>query len=129
MTDFDSLPQLLAELAGACGLAAALKLAEAYGGTRLHVPKRVNPAHPLFRALGPEAAAWLVENYGGDRVDVPLGPLANDRQRRTRIRRLIEENASERDIARAVGITDRTVRRHRAAIRERRNSDQYDLLD
>ena len=52
----DTLPGMLSIVARIAGVDAALRLAEAHGGTRLYVPRDVRPGHELARVLGVQAA-------------------------------------------------------------------------
>ena len=96
----------LAELLGPEGLAS---LAEARGGRREYIPKRIPPGHWLGRALGREKAEALASRYGGCRLDIPRTPPARGRNRR--IRELRRLGWSVPRVAAETGLSERWVRR------------------
>lgn len=110
------LPPLLETVAEAAGLEAALKIARAYGGTRVTVPTLANGRNWLTELVGEELAGRVIEALGpAQRLDIPLGPdalyLATRRQLLRRMRELSEQGASAGQIARELGTTERSVRR------------------
>jgi DNA-binding NarL/FixJ family response regulator len=106
-------PSLLAELEGIIGRDAALKFTAARGGTRVYIPARVSGDHWIVKAIGAEAAFKLCAHFTfgrrGISIDIPLLP------KDIIIKGLSAKGASPRQVARQLGITERTVRRHRAA--------------
>lgn len=116
---------VLSEIADVAGEAAAVALAAQYGGTRVYIPARAGDGHWLVACVGRRAAdlicAHFVADGSGQRIEVPLaGGGSYPQLRRTIARRVHEldrEGKSEGVIAKAVGVTGRTVRRHRAAHR------------
>lgn len=66
------LPESLAEVVEAIGLAATLKLIQRYGGVRIYVPQpeHITEEHDLARAIGLEAARQLASIWGGERLPV-----------------------------------------------------------
>lgn len=113
----EDLPRLLADIAGVAGRAAALRLAGEFGGAELYIPRRMEPDHPVVRAVGGEAADWLSEWYGGGYVLVPLGPATTYRRQRGRIRELIAAGLPNSQIARRLKCHVRTVQRERSGHR------------
>jgi DNA-binding NarL/FixJ family response regulator len=107
-------PELLRELADAAGIAAAEKLAAHWGGRRLYVPKLATKG--LVNLLGRQAAEWLSQNHGGCRVVVPMGKTTRAAIVSNRIAELLKAGASTSQIAATVGVSERTVQRHRACI-------------
>lgn len=91
------------ELKKLLGLDDFVRLAEAFGGTRLFVPARGDRTK-LERALGQDVAELLAERYAGTYLQVPLA-------REERARQYRERGASNSEIARALGITERGVER------------------
>lgn len=69
---------VLVDVSRVAGAAAALLLAQTWGGRRLHVPlaKSLRPDHPLARALGWRAALAVAAAMGGQQHDVPTAKLA-----------------------------------------------------
>lgn len=125
----EQLPGLLREIAEIAGEAAALRVAQARGGTRAYIPRPENlsATHWLVQALGLEPARELASIYQGEHLDIPLGPHAGNQAAITAaITRGLAEGRSAADIARAVGVTERTVTNHRA--RQQRRQQQYSLF-
>lgn len=119
------LPKLLADVAEAHGLGAALTLARDAGGTILFIPEKPTPL--LIGRVGVEVATWLVETYGTGPVEIPLGPYARDRVRAEKLRQAITNGeGTSSELARRFGIAARTVKRHRAKVREQ--DDDLPLL-
>lgn len=113
------LPDILYRVAEECGLEAALVLGVHYGGRRLHVPKNVRPGHELARLVGMEVLEFLVREAAGDDIDIPMGPAAAPRQRAQQVATLDAQGLSAAEIARRLGISERTVFNHRARRRDR----------
>lgn len=116
------LPALLAEIAQVAGLDAALKLAEARGGTEIYVPAEAPAGHWLAETVGLEAAAAICAHFTGSgpgcRLELPNGPAGSFAQIRRKVDRMIAEGKSEREIALACGYTGRGVRMRRARARD-----------
>lgn len=114
--DVDELPPKLRLMIKDIGFAAAVKLAQALGGTSLYVPGEVGPNHAL-EVIGPEAFALLVEHYGNTNITLTK---ADSLFRQVRHRRVIDLAASGkrvREIAMDTGYSARSVelilKRHR----------------
>jgi DNA-binding NarL/FixJ family response regulator len=84
---------------------ALLALIEAFGGTRIYVPKAPNQASPLVQAIGREAAAKLAAAHGGDELKIPIA-------RHWQVRCLKGQGLSYREIARRLRITEDAVWNH-----------------
>ncbi|WP_372072443.1 hypothetical protein P7L75_09415 [Tistrella mobilis] len=54
----DTLPGMLSIVARIAGVDAALRLAEAHGGTRLYVPRDVRPGHELAGFWASRRPGW-----------------------------------------------------------------------
>jgi DNA-binding NarL/FixJ family response regulator len=123
-----ALPGILADIAALAGETAALQLAAARGGTRVYLPARAADGHWLVAAVGRPAADLICREFGGagTQTEIPLGPVGTLAQVRRRIGEMEAEGCSEREIATALGIAGRTVRRRRAA--RRGDSRQGKLL-
>ncbi|MEQ8585231.1 MAG: helix-turn-helix domain-containing protein [Thalassobaculaceae bacterium] len=121
----------LAELAELVGEKGARRLAQMHGGTRLYVPERLTPDHPLVTEIGYEAALSLVHAFKREHLEIPLGPsgayVQSIRSRREIVSRLDEQGKSAPEIARAAGVHSRTVYRHRA--KGRPDPNQPGLFD
>jgi hypothetical protein len=122
------LPGVLGEIASVVGVPAALAIAERVGGTRVYIPSHVGDDHWLVEAVGREAAVKICELFAvdgsrGQRVDMPVAAIggrayrAFRQQLARRVHKLDKEGKSARQIALEVGLTERGVRRHRAAHR------------
>jgi DNA-binding transcriptional regulator LsrR (DeoR family) len=90
------------ELATLIGEDAFVRLAEAFGGTRLYVPIGVTADHEIAKAVGLDAAKRLVERLAPDVVRVPLA-------RELRARHYRAAGKSNAQIARKLGITESGV--------------------
>lgn len=113
------LPGVLAQVAQAAGLEAAVRLAQARGGGRAYIPapEALHDQHWLVLAVGMEAALAIASALGGNEVEVPLGPFAGNRAHVwAAIERGLNEGLSVEQAARQVGVTARTVRRHKGGV-------------
>ncbi len=90
------------ELATLIGEDAFVRLAEAFGGTRLYVPISINADHEIAKAVGLDAAERLVERLAPDVIKVPLA-------RELRARHYRAAGHSNAQIARKIGITESGV--------------------
>lgn len=126
------LPALLGQIATIAGEPAAVKIAARAGGTRVYIPKHAADDHWLVETVGRERADAVCRELGGARYDVPLGVSGSYQgQRRERARQvhaLDKAGKSSREIARAVGLTQRAVHAQRAVHRGRRKDDKQGSL-
>ncbi|QFR32402.1 hypothetical protein [Ancylobacter sp. TS-1] len=124
---------VFAEIVGVIGLPAAVKLADARGGTKITIPSRVSASHWLVEIIGREAADQLCAHYrtlapeGWERgtvLDMPRGPTGTLHQALGRARRqmaeALEAGQTAADAARVSGMTRRTAFRMRRRERDRR---------
>lgn len=128
-----SLPGLLAEIEEIAGLAAALKVADVKGGGRAYIPARLKADHWLVVALGWETAELIAHHFtsgrGSVELDIPLGPAGTVAKARANIARMIDRGGvSSDEIARATGMSRRTVLRKKAKIRRDEDDKQADLF-
>lgn len=84
---------------------ALLALIEAFGGTRIYVPKSPNQASPLVQAIGRDAAALLAAAHGGDELNIPIA-------RHWQVRCLKAQGLSYSQIALRLRITENSVWGH-----------------
>jgi len=91
------------ELGELIGKSATIALAEAFGGTRLYVPRRVAAEHVIARTIGLKPAEALCRTFGQLTIRVPLA-------RELRARRLREQGMSNAKIAVSLGLTEGGVR-------------------
>lgn len=98
-------PPILVEIAEIVGVAAALRLVDAYGGTTLYVPETAAPEHRLVQSIGAEAAIKLTTIYAMCKIEVPT--LRMVRTRKALIAATVGKTS---EIARELGVTTRWVR-------------------
>lgn len=123
------LPEGLEEIAEAASLDAALKLAEAFGGSMVYLPHKAGPDHWLVRLVGRQDADRICKAFGGDKRNIPFGPGNGVRSStRRRLVKELESGASPRQAARRSGVTERTAWRVKAAMRSNTDDDQGRLL-
>lgn len=118
------LPPLLNEIAEVAGVDAALAIAEARGGTRVHFPASAPPGHWLYELVGPTATAKLCEHFrvtaqGGVCIDVPLGPSGFYARARLRATEMLDQ-VSASEAALSLGVSDRCIRKWWADARRSR---------
>jgi Homeodomain-like domain len=124
---------LLEQLADIIGEAAAVLLSVRFGGRRLYIPKDPIATSDLVGVIGLKASLLLARRFGGVHLEMPL-----ERGKRERIVQLSNGGKTVREIAEAVGCTERHVKYVRAEYREhggllslaasRANPDQHDLF-
>jgi hypothetical protein len=106
----DTWPDALRRIAEVIGPELALRLAEHDGGLdKVYVPRSPKPSHPWAELLGADALGKLARAFGGERIDIPRGTHIALRKRR--IIELATSGMSRRQIARAVGVGERYVRK------------------
>lgn len=103
------LPAALRELVRVLGEAAAFRLVERRGGSRLIVPKKVHPEHRLMDELGFKAFADLVDGYGGEVLELPKYDSVLRQIRHERVRKLRGEGKTVDRVAVETGYTRRQV--------------------
>jgi DNA-binding transcriptional regulator LsrR (DeoR family) len=90
------------ELQALIGEDAFLRLAEAFGGTRLFVPTTITAKHEIAKAIGLDAAKALSARLAPDVIIVPLA-------REQRAMQYRAQGMSNAKVARALGITEKAV--------------------
>lgn len=100
-----SLPSLLAEMVDALGEDVARAVVDEWGGTRLWVPRRIRPGHPIATALGVDAAERLVRWSGGAAIAVPTDAAWRRAERDARIRSGRTHGVPAAVLARREGLT------------------------
>lgn len=119
-------PQSVQEIADAIGRDEALslirQLPRAYskghpsGQPILYVPQSIAPDHALVTLIGFVAAEKLARAFGGE-ILYPAACIDIDRAaRNSQIARLLREGASEIEVARLFGLSDRHIRNIRREI-------------
>lgn len=110
------------ELATLIGEEALVRLAEAFGGTRLYVPTKMGAKHAIARAIGLEAAQLLTARLAPDTIQVPLA-------RELRARHYAAARRTHAEIARELGMTEKGVSRLLARTGARQPTAQLTLFD
>ena len=104
------LPGVLEEIEEVAGRPTAIRLALAWGGREVHIPKSRHlarhPDHPLARLLEPEGTALTVSDYlGGSTLYLP-------RARRACAIHLAAAGASPAEIATRLALSPSAARRY-----------------
>ena len=134
----EKLPELLQEIADIIGEAGATAIAARYGGTRVYFPTAasIHEFHWLQQCVGAEAAKKLCDHFEvdgrGQRIEIPLYVGGTYRQFvravSERLHKMDQDGASSTEIVRKLGVTQRTVHRHRARHRGKKDGKQGRLL-
>lgn len=98
------LPEKIIEFGEVIGLDAALKLAAAWPGIRLFVPKQLQADHPIAVAIGVKAARELSKIYGGESITPPLCQRYHRQLMQARMLAEYREGASAAALARKYGV-------------------------
>ncbi len=102
-------PVGLRRLAEVIGPAAAVRLAEAFGGTEgNYIPMTAKIDHPFVAVIGLDRMEKLCEAFGGRDLDIPKGVFRDLKKSR-----ILDARGSSREVALRVGATQRYVRRVR----------------
>lgn len=137
------LPAVLQEIAEVAGETAALALASRHGGRRVYFPAESRlflddprDTYWLVDCVGVEAARKICKHFEvdgrGQRIEIPLHVGGSYRQFvrsiAKRLHELDREGKSSTEIAQQLGLTQRTVHRHRARHGQRKDDKQGKLL-
>ncbi len=136
-----ALPAVLQEIAEVAGETAALAIAARHGGRRVYIPAASkllagNDNYWLVECVGIELALKICKHFEvdgrGQRIEIPLHVGGTYRQFvrsiAERLHELDREGKSSTEIARQLGLTQRTVHRHRARHGKRKDDRQGKLL-
>lgn len=113
----DGCNEFLTLVEAVAGGDAVAKLIAAHGGTTIYVPRTPNAGNVICQTLALEHVQKLSRQFGWGYVSIPLGATSAPASRRAAILRLTAAGHSAREIARLLGIAQRTVIRHRSALR------------
>lgn len=105
----DALPDQFKQLAVGLPLADLLRLSEAYGGTHLYVPMRLEKSDALVSALGEDATRRLIAYCGGCYLSVPVCEKVRRLLLQREARSLHREGKTLNEIALAMRVTSRTI--------------------
>lgn len=113
------LPGLLGEIAEVAGLAAALAIADAKGGTQVDIPRRARSDHWLVRLVGQETADRICDHFtitdadgrtrGARGVMIPRGPMGLMAKAKRRLADELRAGTSVREAALRSGLSERTA--------------------
>jgi hypothetical protein len=123
------LPHVLFEMAEAFGQPVALRFAAEFGGRRLSLPQVEHPDHPVAELFGLEVLSWLIERWPGTALLIPLGPHSSYKRLIAETRRMLANGEDNATITRVVGCHERTVFRHRRALREKKDDGLQGYFD
>lgn len=104
------LPQSLTDLAGVVGTADALELSRRLGGTEWFVGGKVDSIRAIADVVGVNQAERIVSLMAGTRLDIPSNAAHHRARRNAEIIALVRQGKPTRDIAVAVGLSQRTIR-------------------
>ncbi|WP_347258035.1 Mor transcription activator family protein [Methylocaldum sp.] len=108
--DVEQLPRVLQEIAFLVGPENAVKIARAYGGVRLYVPKRMKPDHPLAELVGFENACALSTGFGGlPHFDIPQFDKLIREARNRAVLKDRAQGMSVRELALKYRLTERAI--------------------
>ena len=119
----DDLPKSLADIADVFGLQMAVALLENFGGMDIKFPIKPRPDHPVIKTLGETDGYALCAFLGGGAMYVPHNRTTNAR---TAVLKLAAQGKNRAEIARALGISQRHVRRMANRRRDPRQKDMFD---
>ncbi|MDR0249918.1 MAG: hypothetical protein LBI35_01170 [Burkholderiales bacterium] len=70
----DLLPRTIRDMVGLIGWSATIAFVKAFGGKRIHIPKRLESSWVavLAETVGEEEAIKLVKHYGAESLNVPF---------------------------------------------------------
>lgn len=116
---------ILAVISDVAGADAATKLALKAGGTEFKFSAQ--PNGKLAKLVGAKAAAAIVGELGAQKYAIPMAHLRGEKARRSAAARMLAEGGSANDVAMAVDVHERTVRRVRE--RMKKSAAQRDLFN
>lgn len=109
--------EFLSLVSEVCGESSVHALIAAHGGTAAYVPRYPAPKHILCQTLGLDDVRKIADAFGSGWVEIPLGETSFVARSRAAVSDLTAEGQSARKIARRLGISQRTVFRHRRKLK------------
>jgi hypothetical protein len=106
-----SVPSQLGRVAELIGRFNTFKVAQAFGGGRLSIPRHITPGHRLAELVGLEAAKALVREWGGGGIDIPRWQVLLRAIQALKLLRAHEAGESQERLARNHRMTSRSVRK------------------
>lgn len=110
------LPGILGEIADVAGEVAAIKLAQARGGTEMKISGR--PGGSLAQIVGDEAAAKIAELLGPQKYVIPMASLRGRAARQAALVKAMAEGASSNSAALQHDVHERTARRAKMKLKQ-----------
>jgi hypothetical protein len=110
------LPGILGEIADVAGEVAALKLAQARGGTEMKISGRAGGV--LAQIVGDEAAAKIAELLGPEKYTIPMASVRGRAARQAALAKAMAEGTSSNAAALQHDVHERTARRARRKLKE-----------
>jgi hypothetical protein len=120
----DDLPASLVDVAETLGMRVALALIAHFGGLDVKFPKVPGLDHPVILALGETDGLAICQFLGGAQIYVPHA--RQPKSARAAVLRLEASGMDRSDIARALGLSVRHVRR---VANRTPDTSQLDLFD
>lgn len=124
--DASGFQRVAMEIAEVIGVDKAEALINAYGGTRIYIPRTVHAEHWLAKCIDLEPAEKLCEHFAlgstGYNIQLPKNANLRGYSRFDEVSKLSDEGLSLDRIARAMNLHTRTVSRLRAKLNRRRAS-------
>lgn len=122
MEDTRSWPVGLRRLAKIIGPAAAVRLADAYGGEEdWYIPKTPNIEHPFVAIIGLDRMEALCAAMGPTKIEIPRGVF-----RELKKAAILETDGTNREVARRVHCTQRYVRMVRSGVADQAQHSLFD---
>lgn len=119
----DDLPASLIDVAETLGMRVAIALIENFGGLDVKFPINPKPDHPVLKALGETDGRALCTFLSGQQMYVPHTRHA--RSSRAAIHKLEASGMGRAEIARALGLSIRHVRRMSNSSADQRQGDLF----
>ncbi len=114
------LPGLLRDVADVFGEPIAAKLARAFGGQYVYLPKRALPSHPIAKATSVGLLAWLIQHHDEcARIVIPSGRALLIADRVAQAKKLHDARLTVAAIASRLRVHVRTVHGYLRLARER----------
>jgi Mor family transcriptional regulator len=110
------LPGCIVEMIDVIGLEAALKLVKTHGGTHVWVPAQARGDHWLAEMIGLESLKKLCAYYGYTQIHIPRCVALLRAIKDKSISDGFAAGMTNKDLARAHGTTERTIRRIRSRV-------------
>ena len=104
----EDVPKSLIDVAETFGFPVVIKLIEEFGGLEVRFPQRPADDHPIIKILGPDVGTSVSHFLTGMTIYIPHARTKSAREEVL----VLEKNGMTRsEIARALGISQRHVRR------------------